>query len=78
MGKLTLNQPYEAIGIELAASDILLLPITFEDTVRVRQLPLHHRDPFDRMLICQALNNTLVIVSKDSHFDLYTIERLWM
>jgi PIN domain nuclease of toxin-antitoxin system len=36
LGKLALNQPYEAIGIELAASDILLLPITFEDTVQVR------------------------------------------
>ncbi|RZM82745.1 type II toxin-antitoxin system VapC family toxin [Leptolyngbya iicbica] len=78
LGKLALNQPYEAIGIELAASDILLLPITFEDTVQVRQLPLHHRDPFDRMLIAQALNNALVIVSKDSHFDLYAVERLWV
>lgn len=78
LGKLALNQPYEAIGLELTASDILLLPIAFEDTVQVRQLPLHHRDPFDRMLIAQSLNNALVIVSKDSHFDLYEIERQWM
>jgi PIN domain nuclease of toxin-antitoxin system len=78
LGKLALNRPYEAIGTELAASDILLLPITVEDTVRVRHLPSHHRDPFDRMLISQALNNDLVIVSKDTQFDAYAVDRQWM
>lgn len=44
---------------------------------QVRELPLHHRDPFDRILIAQALVERLPIVTRDSHFDDYDIERHW-
>ncbi|WP_040484434.1 type II toxin-antitoxin system VapC family toxin [Lyngbya aestuarii] len=77
LGKLSLHQDYELIGAEVEASDILLLPIEFSDTVQVRNLELHHRDPFDRMLIAQAINRTLVIISNDEKFDAYEVERLW-
>lgn len=77
LGKLSLQQSYETIGAALKNSDILLLPISFDDTVQVRRLPLHHRDPFDRMLIAQAINHTLTIASNDSKFDLYPIQRIW-
>ena len=40
-------------------------------------MPFHHRDPFDRLLIAQAQEETLVIVSSDAYFDLYGIKRLW-
>ncbi|NEQ18053.1 MAG: type II toxin-antitoxin system VapC family toxin, partial [Moorea sp. SIO3E2] len=40
-------------------------------------LPLHHRDPFDRMLIAQAMNRSLVLISRDNKFDAYPIQRLW-
>lgn len=40
-------------------------------------LPLHHRDPFDRILIAQAMNNSLILVGRDSAFDSYSIQRLW-
>ncbi|NER94900.1 MAG: type II toxin-antitoxin system VapC family toxin [Symploca sp. SIO1B1] len=77
LGKLSLQQSYESIGAELEASDILLLPISFADTLQIRYLPLHHRDPFDRMLIAQAINHSLIVISRDVKFDAYPIQRLW-
>jgi PIN domain nuclease of toxin-antitoxin system len=40
-------------------------------------LPLHHRDPFDRMLIAQAMVEQIPIVSGDTAFDAYPVQRLW-
>ncbi|NEP55545.1 MAG: type II toxin-antitoxin system VapC family toxin [Symploca sp. SIO2G7] len=77
LSKLSLQQSYETIGAELEASDILLLPISFVDTLQIRYLPLHHRDPFDRMLIVQAINHSLILISRDVKFDAYPIQRLW-
>jgi len=77
LGKLKLNQEYEAIEAELEASGILLLPITFTDTIQIKNLPLHHRDPFDRMLIAQAINRSLTVISRDGAFDAYAVQRLW-
>ncbi|MCC5623838.1 type II toxin-antitoxin system VapC family toxin [Nostoc sp. CHAB 5715] len=48
LGKLSLQRSYETIGSAIDASDILILPISFNDTVQVRNLPLHHGDPFDK------------------------------
>jgi len=77
LGKLSLSKSYETIGTKLENSDILLLPISFTDTLQIRYLPLDHRDPFDRMLIAQAINRNLVIISRDTKFDYYPIQRLW-
>lgn len=40
-------------------------------------LPFIHRDPFDRMLIFQAINGSLILISRDVKFDTYPIQRLW-
>ncbi len=77
LGKLSLKRSYETIEQELKLSDISLLPITFLDTVQVYRLPLHHRDPFDRMLIAQAINKSLILISRDTQFDAYPIQRIW-
>lgn len=77
IGKLSLQKSYETIGNELASSDIVLLSILFIDTLKICTLPLHHRDPFDRILIAQAMNNSLVLISRDTQFDAYSIQRLW-
>jgi PIN domain nuclease of toxin-antitoxin system len=53
------------------------LPIEFDDVAGVEQLPLHHRDPFDRLLVVQAQRNQLPIVSADPVFERYGIERVW-
>jgi PIN domain nuclease of toxin-antitoxin system len=77
LGKLSLKQSYESIGKTVENSDILLLPIAFEDTAQLLNLPLHHNDPFDRILIAQAINHSLVVISIDKKFDAYPIRRVW-
>lgn len=78
LGKLSLQANYESIEASLEPAGIDLLPIAFADTVQVLKLSLHHRDPFDRILIAQALHHVLIIVSRDSAFAAYPVQRLWM
>ena len=59
------------------AQDFGALPITLDDAVQAGTLSGPHGDPFDRMLIAQALARNLVVVSNESHFDLYGVRRLW-
>ncbi len=68
LGKLSLQTRHELIEAQLAPAGIDLLPIAFVDTVNILNLPLHHRDPFDRILIAQAMHRGLVIVSRDKAF----------
>ncbi len=77
IGKLLLRSNYESIESSLSPAGIDLLPIAFADTVRVMSLPLHHRDPFDRILIAQAINNSLTLVSCDTAFTAYPIQLRW-
>ena len=77
LGKLVLQRDYETIGPAIEASDILILPINFADTVQIRHLPLHHGDPFDRILIAQGINYSLPIISTDLKFDAYPVQRIW-
>lgn len=53
------------------------LSVTVEDAVRAGSLPGPHRDPFDRMLIAQAVGHELVVVSNEASFDTYGVTRLW-
>jgi PIN domain nuclease of toxin-antitoxin system len=77
IGKLSLRSNYESIEASLEPAGISLLPISFADTVLVMNLPLHHRDPFDRILIAQAINNSLTLVSCDAAFTAYPIQLRW-
>ena len=54
-----------------------ILPVSVEHAWRVRQLPHHHRDPFDRMLVAQAQVERLVIVTADPDFDPYDVTVSW-
>jgi PIN domain nuclease of toxin-antitoxin system len=51
--------------------------IHFADCARVGQLPMHHRDPFDRMLVSQALVDGVPIVTCDVHIPLYGVQTIW-
>ena len=53
------------------------LPITVDDAARAGMLPGPHNDPFDRMLIAQALSHGLTLVSNESLFDRYGVRRIW-
>jgi PIN domain nuclease of toxin-antitoxin system len=55
----------------------LAIPVTMQNGERAGDLPLHHRDPFDRMLIAQALAGSLTLISNERLFDRYGVVRLW-
>jgi PIN domain nuclease of toxin-antitoxin system len=54
-----------------------ILYIGLGHVIRIEQLPFHHRDPFDRMIISQALEENLVVLGGDPLFDGYGVNRLW-
>ena len=77
-GKLALPAPYATfIPHQLAANDIDILPVSIDHLSVISTLPLHHRDPFDRLLIAQAMVERVAIVSADMAFDAYSVQRLW-
>jgi PIN domain nuclease of toxin-antitoxin system len=77
IGKLSLQTKYQGIEEGLSRLGVELVPISFADTIRLLDLPLHHRDPFDHLFIAQAIERSLVLVSADEAFDAYPVERLW-
>lgn len=79
LGKLSLpNDQYESfISEQLALNDIDVLPVTIKHLTILSTLPFYHRDPFDRLLIAQATVEQISIISADSMFDNYPIQRLW-
>ena len=77
LGKLFLDVPFAEIKNEAIINGFQLLPITFEDTLQLIALPFNHSDPFDRIIISQAKNNNLTLLSRDSAFNLYSINLIW-
>lgn len=78
LGKLTFHKPVEPYILDiLQENSIQLLNIDFRHVMRVSELPFHHRDPFDRLLISQAIEEKIAILSSDTAFDAYDILRLW-
>ena len=78
IGKLALNKPFEqSFPDELDSHGIEILDITVDILVQLTTLPLHHRDPFDRLIIAQAIVEGIPIISKDEAFDLYDVKREW-
>jgi PIN domain nuclease of toxin-antitoxin system len=77
-GKLALTPSFDGFIQEaLRRGRIQLFPITFPHTALIATLPFHHRDPFDRLLIAQALAEDIPIISADPQFDAYGAARLW-
>ena len=78
LGKLALAAPLdELIPRHLELATITLLPITLAHVTTVATLPLHHRDPFDRMLVAQSKVEGVSLISGDSAFDGYPVHRIW-
>lgn len=78
LGKLNLGEPCRSfLPREIARNNFELLPIALEHATTVEGLTMHHRDPFDRLLIAQAMVEGLPLVSADVVFDQYEISRLW-
>jgi PIN domain nuclease of toxin-antitoxin system len=78
VGKWILNRPYEDfIDLGLKQYGFQVLPILPTHTARLIGLPYHHKDPFDRLLVGQALAEQISIVSADPALDAYGITRFW-
>ena len=73
LGKL--DAPDDAVGM-IAANRFTPLAVTVEHAAAVSQLPPHHRDPFDRILIAQALEEGLILVSRDAKIVQYDVPHL--
>ncbi|MGB3515329.1 MAG: type II toxin-antitoxin system VapC family toxin [Elainellaceae cyanobacterium] len=78
IGKLSLGLSIDdLVEQHVINNGIELLPITVAHLSTVAILPLHHRDPFDRLIIAQAIVEQMLIVGADQVFDEYGVERLW-
>lgn len=77
LGKLKLPLSIREITTEFQGAGGLILPIHLEHALAAGNLPWHHRDPFDRMLIAQAICEALTLISRDSHFADYPVATIW-
>lgn len=77
-GKMQLGLPLEEfIETNVEKHVLKLLLITLPHIYYTRQLPLHHRDPFDRLLIAQSLTENIPVVSSDAVWDAYGVNGIW-
>jgi len=77
-GKLNaLGSSVAYIRSEMENYSMQLLPIRYEHILQLESLPVHHSDPFDRLLIAQAISESLPILTHDEKFSLYSVKLIW-
>jgi PIN domain nuclease of toxin-antitoxin system len=78
IGKLVLSLPYKQWMSQVITDlDVEILPLSVEYAAAQATLPMHHKDPFDRLLVAQAQIENIPLVSCDVILDRYGISRLW-
>ena len=81
LGKLNIIGKFESVIDDLTDNSIVILPINFAHMVEQNLLPFHHRDPFDRIIISQAIVENMSLISAEQIFDEYlkgkSIQRFW-
>jgi PIN domain nuclease of toxin-antitoxin system len=78
LGKYVLPQPYQQfVESQIAANDFHILSIEPRHTALLTTMPLHHKDPFDRLIVAQTLYEDIPLVSADVQLDAYGVKRLW-
>lgn len=78
IGKFSLPQPAgDFLTSELSAHSVQVLPVTLGHVLRVESLALHHRDPFDRLIIAQSIEEGWPIVTADPWFSRYPVDVIW-
>lgn len=78
LGKLTRQEPLaDSIKKQQAENSLHILSVALEHVLALEGLPMHHKDPFDRMLVAQAKVEDLVLVTHDSQLGKYPIKTLW-
>ncbi len=77
IGKLTLNYSIDQMMAQLRKEAITILPISEKAIEQVKSLPLYHRDPFDRLLVAEAITHNYLLLSIDTQIDPYPVQRVW-
>jgi PIN domain nuclease of toxin-antitoxin system len=78
VGKLEIpGSPGRFLSEQLSRNDVEILPIYLRHALRVYDLPDHHKDPFDRLLVAQALAEDLALVTADPFIAGYPVETVW-
>lgn len=77
IGKLELDMPFLELKSHIMNNGFEILPLLFEHTFELTKMNLFHKDPFDRIIIAQAVIEKLIIIGKDSNFGRYDIKMLW-
>ncbi len=77
LGKIAPAALVDRLQKEIRREGFFELPIAFDHAVQAGSLPLHHRDPFDRVLVAQALSLDEPILSADQILDRYGVRRIW-
>jgi PIN domain nuclease of toxin-antitoxin system len=78
LGKLHLpGTPAHIVPAYMAKQGLLPLPVTHRHAVKVYDLPAHHSDPFDRILIAQAMVEEMTVLTADRVFTKYPIDVMW-
>ena len=78
VGKLALPSPVgDYLAAKLMANGVSVLSLSFDHVRRLEQLPLHHRDPFDRILVAQSIEEKLPLITADPIFERYPVELIW-
>ena len=77
LGKLKLSLPLrELIQNQQETNDLMVSPVALTHVLALDSLPFHHKDPFDRLLIAQSIEEKLTIVTADSQFSSYSVKLL--
>lgn len=77
-GKLAIGMSFQTLVHDhVFGNGIMLLSIDADHLEIFSPLPLHHRDPFDRLLIAQALTDGMTLLSRDGMFEQYGVQRPW-
>ena len=75
LGKLTLGITLEELFDYADRNQIEILQITYEHFLTLSQLPSHHNDPFDRLIVSQAIAENLTLISRDKALKKYTVKQ---
>jgi PIN domain nuclease of toxin-antitoxin system len=77
LGRLSLPTSVDTYLAEKIVEGYRLTPVTWAQAAAVERLPFHHRDPFDRLLVSQALAERVPIVTRDRVFRKYAVDVVW-
>ncbi len=77
IGKLPMRTTFQSFLALIPANGFQVLSLQSSHLLKYLDLPLHHRDPFDRILVAQSINDNLSVVTKDPNFSVYPIKTIW-